>query len=473
MEKGVKWIIGGIAVIGMMAYFIYSSVKPLETELLAVQPQTVSQSFAEEGIVVSAIERPIYSQINGNINKLYVKEGQELKKGDLIAEMDTKDLQYQLRQLEGQRISILGQEKMGDEQKKLSKEEMERQIGQLKGQLESIQGQEKQAYKSPYDAQLKQQELEIEETKRQLKIGKEDYSKKEQLYEEGIVSKQELDNARYHVEELENTILQQEQGLRLLEEQAEPQPGTDQYYSGLKNAIQMQIGILKKELQEDTNGSQQYYQGLIESVDAQMKQLNDVIANGQLRSPIDGVVKELHLEEGVMATTQLPILTITSSTNFEVEVYLLTEDVLYVKEGMNVSLIQKRRDGDYLFGGTVKAIAPAAEERTSALGLTEQRIKVTITPDENIPELRPGYAIDVSFTTLEEINKLAVPKVSLFPVANGDALFMIKDGKAIIQEVEKGMETSELVVIEKGLEEGDQVIKNPQQEGLDAGKRIK
>ena len=472
MKKGIKWIFVSVAAIGIIAYFIYSSTKPLETELLEVKPKTVSQSFNEEGIVVPAIERSIYSEMNGKINELHVKEGQKLKKGDVIAEIDTEDLDYQLQQLQGQKNSLLGQSKMNDEQDELSKEEIKRQIGQLKGQLESLNGQEKQAVKNPYDADLKRQELAMKETERQLEIAKEEYNKKEQLFKDGLISKQELDTASYKVEELENSLLQQEQGMKLIEEQSEPQEGTDQYYSGLKNAIQTQITILEKELKRDSAGSQQYNQGLIDSVNAQMNQLHHLKAKGQVRSPISGVVKEIHLEEGDMTTTQSPILTGTSLQDFEIEVYLLTEDVLYVKEGMKVSLIQKRRNGDFTFGGKVKGIAPAAEEKMSALGLTEQRIKVTITPDKHMPELRPGYAIDASFTTLEQKNKLAVPKVCLFPVDNEDAVFVVKDGKAVIQKVEKGMETNELVVIEKGLEKGDQVIKNPQEEGLEVGKKI-
>ncbi len=134
--------------------------------------------------------------------------------------------------------------------------------------------------------------------------------------------KQELDIAQNKMDELENTLLQQEQGMKLIEEQTEPQEGTDQYYSGLKNAIQTQITILEKELKRDSAGSQQYNQGLIDSVNAQMNQLHHLKAKGQVRSPISGVVKEIHLEEGDMTTTQSPILTGTSTKDFEIEVYI-------------------------------------------------------------------------------------------------------------------------------------------------------
>ncbi len=43
--------------------------------------------------------------------------------------------------------------------------------------------------------------------------------------------------------------------------------------------------------------------------------------------------------------------------------------------------------------------------------------------------MRPGYALEVEFTTLEQMNKLAVPKVVLFPFEDGDALWVGKKVK--------------------------------------------
>lgn len=411
MKKKFKWAIAIFLTVCIIVYSIYSANKPLDVELLEVQPQTVSQTFKEEGIVASATERPIYSVFNGEIKALRVKEGQQVKKGDILIELDSKALEYQKQQ--------------------------------LKGQLESIKGQQIQANKSPYSAQVRQQQLVVEETKRQLETSKIEYNRIKSLFESGAASKKELDASSDSVKQLENTLLQQQQALKLIEEQANPLPGTAQYY-----------------------------QGLIESVNAQIKELDYQLSNTKITAPIDGIVKELSVKVGAMATTLSPLLTLTSHNDFEVNVYLLTEDVINVKEGMNVKLVQKRKNGDYTFDGTVKGIAPAAEEKISALGLIEQKVKVSITPDGQAPELRSGYALDVHFTTLVQHNKLVVPKTVLFPYENGDALWVKKDGKAVITKVQKGMETDELIVIESGLKAGEKVIKNPQQEGLKQGKRI-
>lgn len=412
MEAHLKWVIGAILALGIGGYFVYNSTKPLEAELLEVKAQTISQSFKEEGLVTAAVERPVYSVINGKIINIPVKEGQQVNKGDLLVEIESKDLESQL--------------------------------SQLKAQLESINGQEKQAKRTPYVAQEKQQQLMMDETKRQIELEKQNYNRIKTLYDSGAVSKKELDDAQNRVEQLENNLLQQEQALKLIEEQSKPLAGTDQYFNGLKESLTEQIDHLKY-----------------------------LISNNRIVAPISGIVNELPVREGAMVTAQTPLMTLTSNDKLQVEVFLLTEDVISVEEGMPVTLIQKRKNGDLEFPGIVTVIAPAAEEKISALGLTEHKVKVTVAPEANkAPELRPGYALDVKFTTLEQENKIAVPKVVLFPYEDGDALWVVKDGKVMVQKVETGMETDELVVIEKGLQAGDVVIKNPQLEGLKVGKAV-
>lgn len=412
MEAHLKWIIGAILALGIGGYFVYNSTKPLEAELLEVKAQTISQSFKEEGLVTAAVERPVYSVINGKIINIAVKEGQKVKKGDLLVEIES--------------------------------EALESQLSQLKAQLESINGQEKQAKRTPFTAQVKQQQLMMDETKRQIELEEQNYNRIKTLYDSGAVSKKELDDANNRVEQLENNLLQQEQALKLIEEQSKPLAGTDQYYKGLK-----------------------------ESVNEQIDHIEYLIRNKIIVAPISGIVNDLPVREGAVIASQTPLLTLTSNDELQVEVFLLTEDVISVEEGMPVTLIQKRKNGDLEFPGVVTAIAPAAEEKISALGLTEQKVKVTVEPDENkAPDLRPGYALDVKFTTLEQKNKIAVPKVVLFPYEDGDALWLVRDGKVTVQKVEKGMETDELVVIEKGLQAGDVVVKNPQLEGLAEGKAV-
>lgn len=466
VKKRAKWLIGIAVAIGIAAFYAYSVFKPLSAEVIVVKPKTIAQTFKEQGTVVASEERNVYSKINGNVSKLYVKEGQQLQKGDRLATIDTRNIRYQIEQLQAQRESLLGQEKM-------SKEDIKQLIGQLKGQLMSIEGQQQQTEKQPYNAQIAAQQLVIEELSRKFKVATADFLTQQQLFADGLVSQRELQTAGDLVQSLNNEYKQAQQSLELLYEQAQPVAGTEQYFSGLKESLQTQIDSLNEKLITNDGGSKQYFHGMLQSIDAQIEQLRDAMGEASITAPIDGTLQQLHIAEGETISTQIPLFTITSTENTEIEVYVLTEDILYVKEGTSVSLTQKRRNGDIQFTGVVQSIAASAEKKISALGIEEQRVKVVIMPQDEPVKLRPGYAIDVEFTILQQHNQFVVPKAVLFPYNNGDALFIVKNGKAVIRQVTTGLETNNDIVITKGLQVGDQVIDNPQAEGLKEGKKIK
>lgn len=465
MKKSLKWIFLISGVILITLFSIYSAIKPLNAELIQVNPKTVEVSFREEGMVAAQRQETIYPGIQGLIEEVHVKEGEAVKEGDLLVKIDTKDLTYQLAQLEEQKRSIQGQEKQ-------TYDEMNQQLISLRAQLQSLEGQKQEVNSAPYKSQINQQQLMIEEAKRQLKLAEEEYERINILFESGAVSKKEKDYAEQALNQTRDSLKIQEEVLILLKEQTE---GSELNYEGQKKAIESQIALLQAQLNQETgsSGTIQYFKGMIESLDAQIKQIKHQIEQGEIRAPFAGIVKDLKAEKGMPVSSQVALLSIFQPEIYEVEVFVLTEDVIGVEEGMAVKLIQERKDRDISLEGIVDRIAPSAEDRVSSLGLTEQRVKVTVKLNETEIKLRPGYALDVDFITYKEENKLAVPKVVLFPYEDGEALWVVREGKAKIQPIVKGLENDQEVVILEGLEEGEQVIKNPQLEGLKEEKKIK
>jgi len=98
MKKSVKQIAGVLIVIAIVIYGIFRSMQPMDAEIIEVQPQTIAQQVKEEGIVVSSQKRLVYATINGVIEKLLVEEGQVVSEGDVLVEINTDDLKFQLEQ---------------------------------------------------------------------------------------------------------------------------------------------------------------------------------------------------------------------------------------------------------------------------------------------------------------------------------------------------------------------------------------
>jgi HlyD family secretion protein len=237
-----------------------------------------------------------------------------------------------------------------------------------------------------------------------------------------------------------------------------------------------EAGALSQQEYEEAQNTlnSDYYPALLSTVKAQINQLKYQVAQKNAIAPLAGTIAELQVKEGMVISPATPLLTIFSANAYKVETYVLTEDASRLQPKMEVKLIQDSQSGDLVFNGTVEQIAPSAVEKLSTLGLIEQRLKVTITPQ--IPKelvLKPGYALDVEFTLDKQENQLVIPKTVLFPYNDGNALWVVKDGKAEIRPVTKGFENDKSVAITEGLQEGDQIILNPKLEGLKEGKKVK
>ncbi|HHY06397.1 MAG TPA: efflux RND transporter periplasmic adaptor subunit [Clostridia bacterium] len=236
------------------------------------------------------------------------------------------------------------------------------------------------------------------------------------------------------------------------------------------------IGAISQKEYEDAlhTANSDYYPGQIETLRAQIESLRYKLTQSSVYAPVSGIISQLDLREGMVLAPGTPLCTIYQEGTYLVEGYVLTEDAAHIHPNMEVKLIQDNKEQEIGFKGWVQKIAPAAEEKMSALGLLEQRLKVTIEPE--LPEnliLKPGYALDIEFTINKQEDKLVVPKTVLFPYQDGEALWVVRQNTAQIQPVETGFENERDIVIEKGLKAGDLVLLDPQLEGLKEGIRIK
>ncbi len=413
MKKQYKIILGVLVALAAIGFLVYNQFKPLETATEAVERRDISRFFTEEGRIVPLSEQVVYSQYGGEISLLAVTEGQTVNQGDLLLEMDTTELQLQLRQMQAN--------------------------------LTAVQGEETGTYSQPIEASLRSQQLQIELAEQNLETASAHYERMESLYQAGALPQIEYEEAASVVKTARINLDLQQEALDLVRESRTPASGTRQVFQGRKDALKAQMDLLQYQLDQ-----------------------------GSVTAPIGGIVADMTIKSGQLVTPGMPMMTIFAEDEYEVEVFILTEDVLSVSTGMEMELVQIRQGIEHTLTGTVISVAPTAVETISALGLEEQRVKVTITPEfEDQSLFFPGIRLDARFITDQQEDVLVVRKNLIFPYEEGEALWVVQGGQAQIQPITTGLETDREVVIESGLEEGDLLILNPQLEGLQEGKRIK
>ena len=110
----------------------------------------------------------------------------------------------------------------------------------------------------------------------------------------------------------------------------------------------------------------------------------------EIRSPVTGCVLNVFEESARVVAADTPIMEVGNPKDLEVEVELLSTDAVNVKRGADVSIV--RWGGDVPLRGNVVLVEPGAFLKVSALGIEEQRVKVTSEPCRSAGE-RPGGSI--------------------------------------------------------------------------------
>ncbi len=232
-----------------------------------------------------------------------------------------------------------------------------------------------------------------------------------------------------------------------------------------------------KEMRKDLETKQEVLRAERSALYTQLERLREHKKDSRIYAPVSGVVQQLHAEEGGMTSPENPLLRLykkdIQEINYLVETRVLTRDVLEIYEEMQVKLTLERREEDLEFAGMVKEIYSYAETEISPLGLEEERVTVTVTPD--LPgnlQLGLGYRVEVEFITEMQEDVLWIPQAAFFTHQGKDALMIIEDNRARIRIVSTGLETNRQVVVENGIREGDLVILNPEAYDLDEGSRV-
>ena len=404
-------IFGGLALL-ILASVTISNAMPLSVDVITLNYKDFTKGFTEEGEIMAAQEWPIFNPVEGKLQLLKVQNGDSVKKGQVLLEMNTSDLNYQL---EG-----------------------------LKAQLQSLEGQRLQTIKSPNEALIAQQTLLIQLAEKDAQTEELNLTRMKALYDAGSIALVQYEEAERTSEKANNLLEQQKLGLQLIYEQHQTSQGTELYYSNQKKALQ-----------------------------AQIDQMEDKISKAKVVAFQDGIIKDLSLKEGSVIPQGQQIMTVFANKGYKLESFVLASDALDIKVGSPVQVIQGTSTGNKSLEGTVDAVAISAVERISPLGLKENRVKITILLDDSNPNVVLGSNVDVKYTTLEVPDQLMIPKTALFPYQEGSAVWVIEQGKAKIQPVEKGLENDSQVIIEEGLSEGGSILQDPNLTKLKEGKRIK
>jgi HlyD family secretion protein len=203
---------------------------------------------------------------------------------------------------------------------------------------------------------------------------------------------------------------------------------------------------------------------------------------GRMASPVDGVVLERLVSDERMAAAGTVLLKIGDLDELEVEVDVLSQEVVKLKVGQPAEIFGPAI-GDQPLHGTVKNIYPAGFTKVSSLGVEQQRVKVIVAFGEDDRrrlterrnkkdwDLGVDYRVRVRIITAEHTGALAIPRSALFRAADGKwQVFAVRGGRARLQPIEVGLMNDETVEVNRGIEPNEVLVLAPETNLADGAK---
>jgi HlyD family secretion protein len=195
---------------------------------------------------------------------------------------------------------------------------------------------------------------------------------------------------------------------------------------------------------------------------------------GRMTSPVDGVVLERMMTDERMVNPGTVLLKIGDLRELEVEVDVLSQEVVKVKIGQPAEIIGPAI-GVRPLHGTIKNIYPAGFTKVSSLGVEQQRVKVIVAFDEEDQrqlierrttgewDLGVDYRVRVRIITAERSGALVIPRSALFRGADGQwQVFVIRDGYAQLQPIQVGLMNDEQVEVQSGVDADELLVLAPE-----------
>jgi HlyD family secretion protein len=245
------------------------------------------------------------------------------------------------------------------------------------------------------------------------------------------------------------------------------------YDEKLISKEQLEAAKAQDEISKATHQSIRYQ---IQQAEAALQSTLDNLSKTVYNSPIDGIITSLRVEEGevaIIGTMNNPgtvLMTIADLSVMEVEVEADETDVIGVRLGQKAEV---RVDAlpDQTIMGKVTEIGSSALQKVTT-SQESKDFKVIITLENPQESLKPGLSASADIITAEKKDVLAVPISSLVLREKGgkeknkneeqeEGVYAVENNRAKFCPVKKGIMGEMTIEITSGLKDGQEVIVGP------------
>ncbi|MCT8978561.1 HlyD family efflux transporter periplasmic adaptor subunit [Clostridium sp. CX1] len=401
-----------LAVVGMgvSSYAKAKKAKVKEVTLAKVTKKKVVQSASAEGNVEAKYRNDIALNPSQKVVKVLVSEGQQVKKGDILVELDVADYENQIQKA------------------KLNLSNAQSTLNQLLGTGIA-------ADRSNAQNGLSQAQITLENAQRNYDDLSKKHQQNEGLLKQGYIPQSDFDASKKAFEDAANAVKSAR--------------------SALTNS---QVAF--SNVNSSSNDKVTAQRNQIALAQADIDNLTKKIEESKLRANTDGVVIKMDAKENQFPKAGDMVI-VDDNSLYKIAVDMNQYDAVKVVKGQKANIKVKGSDKKYT--GQVTDIGEMAQAKTNGTN-QEYKVNIKITMDNPDDKVKAGYEADSEIVINEKDNVLTVGFDGIKDEKSTGKKYVYvvnKENKVEKKYVKIGIETEYDVEIKEGLKEGDRYIVNP------------
>ncbi len=404
--------------------------QPLQVTAIAVEYEEYTPRIEGFGSLIYSAKIDITPQAGGTIQRIYAGEGDTVRKGDLLAELQNLQLAIQLRQAE----TAVSEAKAAVALTRAALLEGKMQVEARLLQIE----------KAAVSIDIQQQKLHsIEEKCRQ----------QEELYGIDGISLEELENTRL-ARETGAAELQKMKYDRQIVEIGYRDRDLERFGNGVPVDAEERL-VKITELNTRTLAAEAAAaEARLNAAEKTLQSTRLLMEELEVTAPADAVIGARYFDPGARTTGKETLFTLFTGRMLFAAFPVREEDSFLCKRGQQVT-VRVSALGNKELTGRIDSLSPTVDPSSGNV-----MVKASVVNTEGL--LKPGMFIRASVHCGETRQSLFVPVSSVINPSEGSGtVYTVSGGKAFPRDVSLGAETGERIEVTSGLRQGMLIIAAP------------
>lgn len=418
-----------------------------------VTVQDIQELLQVNGEIVTSDDAQISAQVAGKIRAVYIKDGDTVSAGQVVAMMDSDNLQQQAMQARASLASATAQLSQAAANARLTPSRSLAAVRQAEASLRSAKSQLQKSLNGSRPEEREQAENNLGAAKSNFETAKKNLERVRRLVKEGALAGSQLDTA---LNTYETTMAQYQnsvQALKLIQNAVRPediQTATEQVRQA-EQALESAKSSKKLDvvLIDQVNGAR----AQVNSAKAQLQVAEKNLRDASIRAPFAGRIYGRPLQAGVVVGSGTPIARLVGGSGVYFEGQAPSDKIGLIQEGTGVTISV---DGmpESKFEGRVASISPQGDSVGRLFNVRIQFAQLST-------GVRPGMFANGSVVLKENKGALMVSEESIISRDGIKYLMAAEGDKAKKIIVTTGIKKGAMIEV-KGISSATQVISKGQ-----------